>query len=369
MSELYLKNEKVLTIKDIEGVPREIQKIDAPELLPVCLSKSCSMEQLNEWLQKRMIPETREGLSKIIKDYGKDWLNQKNYASLSDQYWLKKRRESWKKVNFFTNMYSHDIGNMFFKPWEMSKKRIDNFSPDINTNGIAKKRWIQNSDKTSRLIKCGSMASQQDPLNEVLVSVLAEQLAIIPVVKYDLFIEGTSMCSVCDNFITEDTDLVPAYHIYYSKPREEGESVYSHLIKMCESFDIPGAEDFINGMIFIDSLTGNEDRNLGNIGFIRDITTMKFIGPAPLFDSGNAYWNSKLINESVKSKLFGDVEADVFKKMKQKCDLSVLFKDYEYKKIISAYPCISNVKKENLINEIAKRNNRLAKAKEPDFGR
>ena len=359
MSELFLKEEKVLTLKDIEGVPSEVQKIDNPELLPVCLKNKCTMKEFKQWLERRNIPQNREGLEAMTKEFGKSWLENKNFASLSDHYWIKKRTETWKRTNFFTNIYSKDIGDMAFRPWTINKNRFDSFSPDLTTNGILKKRWLQYSDRKSYIVKAGSLATHQEPLSEVLVSVLAEQLGI-PCVKYDLCVEGVTMCSKSDNFVTLDTELVPAYYLYYDEPRDKNkEGVYAHLIRMCEKFDVPGAKDFIDQMIFLDCITGNEDRNLANIGFIRDISTMKFVGPAPLYDSGNAYWSTKNVNEVVKSKVFGDVEEDIFNAVKKNYNLSVLLKSSGYKDLIMAYPHISDTKKENLISAIAKRNKRL----------
>lgn len=369
MSELFLKDKKVLTFKDVEGVPREIIKIDTPELLPICLKDKCTFDRVMEWLERRSISSKREGMEELIREYGNDWLKNKNYASLSDQYWIKKRDEQWKKVNFFTNAYSTDIGDMFFKPWEMAKKRIVNNSPDLTTGGITNKRWIQNQDKSSFLVKAGHKETHQDPLSEVLVSILAEQLDIIPYVSYDLYIEGITMCARCDNFITQDTEFIPAYQIYFLEQKNERDSVYNHILKMAEKNNIPDVEDFLNGMIFIDNLTGNEDRNLSNFGFIRDINSMQFIGPAPLFDSGNAYWESKKINEAKKSKMFGDVEEGICNRMKSKCNLSTVYSDHGYKKLIQNYPGITESKKENLIAEINKRNNRLLKERKPDLSR
>lgn len=359
MSELFLKNEKVLTLKDVEGVPKEIVKINAPELLPLCLKKECTTELFFGWLSKRNIPEKREGLQEAIDEFGRSWLETKNYFSLSDQYWLKKRDETWKRGNFFTNWYSTDIGEIMFTPWAFKKKRVNGESPDATTNGLLRKRWKQNADKTSYLVKAGSLAAHQEPLSEVLVSVLTEKLGVIKSAGYELCIEGTLMCSKCENFITEDTDLVPASYFYNDEKRKPTETVYDHLISMCEKQEIPGAKEYIDWTIFIDNLTGNEDRNLSNIGFIRDINTLKFIGPAPLYDCGNAYWSTQKITDNVRSEMFKGVEDMISKKLKQKCDLSKIFADMGYETIINAYPEITDVKKKNLIEAIKKRNNRL----------
>lgn len=359
MSELFLKNEKVLTIRDVNGAPAEIQKIDNPELLPVCLKKNCTFEELRKWLDRRCMPKQREGLKETVAMFSNRWLVQKNYASLSDQYWLKMRTETWKRVNFFTNHYSEEIGDMFFSPWAVTTRKHDNFSPDLTTNGILKKRWRQNQDGTSRLIKAASKQTHQEPLSEVLTTILAEKLNIIPFVRYDLYVEGTTMCSICDNFVTPDLNFVPSTDIYFTEDLKNGETALAHLIRMCELFDVPGAEEFLKGMVFIDHMTGNGDRNLGNIGFLQDVKTMKFVGCAPLFDCGNAYWNSQDVCGAIKSKFFGEDEMGIVSDVKRKADFNKLFASSGYKHLINYYPCIKDEKKKNLIEAIEKRNHRL----------
>ncbi len=367
MSDLYLKDNKVLTLKDVEGVPCEVLRIDAPELLPVFLKDNCTSENFRKWLSQRAIPSTREGLDRMKERFGQEWLVNKSYATLTDQYWIKWRSETWKKVNFFNNIYDKDVGDMAFKPWDMAvQKRYRNNTPDVTTGGILMKRWLQNADRTSFLVKAGSLQTHQEPLSEVLVSVFAEQLNQIPCVKYDMWVEGVTMCSKCDNFITEDLELVPASAIYYKKERREDESIYLHLIRACEEYEIPDAQHFLDWMIFIDNVTGNEDRNLNNIGFLRDSNTMKFIGPAPLYDSGNAYWSTKKINDAVKSKMFGDVENKIFQNLCGRCDYEGIVKSSSFNKLVESYPGITDEKKENLISAINERNKRLVRSMSRD---
>ena len=362
MPELYMKNNKVLTFKEEGGAAVSILKIDTPELLPLCLSKECSVEKYNEWMLKRSIPKEREEFDELKKHLdpilGDNWYSSVNKASLSDQYWIKYRFEEWRSINFFTKNYSSDIGDLAFVPWKTGKRKINTNSPDLTTNGILKKRWKQNKDLSSYLVKSGSRITHQEPLSEVLVSVLLEQLKIIPFVRYDFHIEGITMCSRCDNFITQDTELVPASYIYRLEEREPSRSVYDHLLKMCDRFEIEGAKEFIDGMIFIDAVTGNVDRNLGNIGFIRNVNTLK-LTTAPLFDFGAAYWSSGKIDERIRSNTFGDVEKRIFKNMKNRCDLETALKSDGYRRCIETYPRISQLKKQNLIDAISRRNKTL----------
>lgn len=359
MSELWFKNEKVLTLKDIEGVPGRIEKIDSPELLPFVLRDNCNNESFIKWLRKRNIPKEREGYKEVIEEFSDNWLYQKNYASLSDQYWIKRRTEKWNTVNFFKIRYSTEIGDMFFTPWDIDTTKHNNNTPDMTTGGVLKKRWCQNSDRTSFLIKAGSKETRQDPLSEVLVSVLCERIGIIKSAGYDLHIEGNLMCSKTQNFINEETELITASDFYYKEEKQAGDTVYDHLIKMCEKNRIPKAKEFIDAMIFIDCITANEDRNLNNIGFIKKSGTDEFIGPAPLYDCGNAYWSTKNVNDAVKSKLFGDVEPYIVKNQKKICDISFLETDESYIHLIETYPGITDEKKENLIKAIKRRNTKL----------
>ena len=142
-----------------------------------------------------------------------------------------------------------------FYPWRATR-RIRNLSPDLTTGGISKKRWRQNKDNTSYLIKAGSTATHTSPLSEILVSILCEKLEI-PCVKYDLCVEGTEICSRCDNMITEDTELVSAADIYHLGPRRDGETPYAHLLHECKKLEIPDAEKRINHIILVGNLTGN----------------------------------------------------------------------------------------------------------------
>lgn len=373
MSEFCLKDETVFTFKEQNGVPVDIGEVKNPELIPVALQKELTFTAFLDWLKRRGMPEQREGRSEAIKNFGSDWTvplsglviskdtKDFNYQSLSDHYWIKKRDETWKSINFFTNKYNPIIGDMMLKPWTVTERRISCKSPELTTTGLVRKRWRQeNGGLDSYLVKAGSYALQQEPLNEVIVSTLIEKInsESIKSAGYNLAIEGVTMCSRCKNFITPEIDMVTAADIYKMEPREN-EDVYSHLCRMCEKYDIPDARDHIDWLIWLDLYTGNEDRHLNNIAFIRDLKTMKFIGPSPAFDFGNAYWNTKNTKNSTKNRLFDKSAAWIYKRIMPKVDLSRFAKDKEFNALINKYPNISDAKKENLIKAIEKKNREM----------
>ncbi len=372
MSEFCLKDWTIFTFKEQNGVPVDIGEIKNPELLPISLKNDLTFEKFLEWLQKRGMPEHREGRDEAVKNFGSDWTvplsglviskdtKDFNYQSLSDNYWVKKRDETWKSINFFTNKYDPTIGNLMLKPWTVTSRKISCKSPELTTTGLVRKRWRQEGGLDSYLVKAGSYALQQEPLNEVIVSTLIEKLETDQITSagYNLTIEGVTMCSRCKNFITPDVDMVTAAEIYQTEKRVD-EDVYTHLCRMCEKFDIPNAREHIDWLIWLDFYTGNTDRHLNNIAFLRDLKTMKFIGPSPAFDFGNAYWNTKNTQNAIKNRLFDKNAEWIYKRVLPKADLTKFIKDKSFNALINKYPNISDEKKENLIKAIEKRNREI----------
>ena len=77
------------------------------------------------------------------------------------------------------------------------------------------------------------------------------------------------------------------------------------VIRRC--FPISGMEGYLDDILVLDYLIANEDRHLGNFGFIRDVNTLQYLGPAPIFDNGTRLWcNSResKLGEAVKAKPF-----------------------------------------------------------------
>lgn len=353
MTSLMLKDTEVIRFKGYSVIPSEIGKIITPEALPAQLryKDKLTMDDFNKWFKSRQMPDEREDLAYVLETYGDNWRDS-HYASLTDQYWLKRRDEGWAKVNMFRGNYSLDLGNAFFAPGKISSK-IKGDSPDLTTGGIVKKRWVLNyTTKQSSLVKAASEQTKQEPLNEVLASVLAEQLELPNVVSYDYHIEGTSLCSICKNFVTEDAELVPLSAFYSLIPRKENESVYDHILMMCDKLEIPGAKEHLDMMIFFDKLIHNTDRNLSNIGFLRDSSTFRFIGPAPLYDFAQSYWNRNDIQQG-HSTLFGNVEDKIFDTYKHGLTkFCNVLNSMDYKNVILNYPMISESRKDKLIEGI-----------------
>lgn len=90
------------------------------------------------------------------------------------------------------------------------------------------------------------------------------------------------------------TELVNAVSINHSIKNRSEFSSYGHFMKACEKLGIPGMKEFMDYMLVFDYLMANTDRHFGNFGAIRNVETLEWVGPAPIYDSGTSLWHDKL---------------------------------------------------------------------------
>ncbi len=255
----------------------------------------------NRWFQKRLVSDKRKDIPRR-NEMAATWINSQgnnaqvpHFFSFTDQYWLRfDKTEDWERLNFFDNDFNPITGEVFLSLNQRALKELKYVmnSPDITTPGIQPKRWRREKTKDGAeiyLYKAQRNPSDKSVFAEVMASKVLKQMNCIPFVTYELDISDYQMCTRCKCFIGGDEELVPASQIYHSIPEEEGEDRFAHLITAAEQFEIPGVIEFVDMMIEVDRKLLNFDRHLGNFGFIRNINTGKFKGPAPLYDFGNAY--------------------------------------------------------------------------------
>ena len=321
MAVMYNKKKPVAAVDIENGIIKKIHEFYNRDYAPFYIRNESTEKKLNEWLGKRRMPSDREGMTEVYERfrYFASYPKFDSYGcmfSLSDQYWFcfDRHSQTWERGNFFTNPYPEDIGKAFFTPWEYPGDYVFKESPDLMTNGVLRKRWTRGDDGASYMIKAGSRQLRQEPISEVLASIMLRKLNIMPFVEYELVVEGMKLCSRCRNFVTKDTEFVPASHIFYQGKRHPDESVLSCLLRMCRKFNIKNAKRDIEKMITVDIILGNEDRHLGNFGFIRNVETLEFVGFAPLFDSGYSFApGGRVPNEQDKNKriIFTQKEKDI----------------------------------------------------------
>lgn len=289
-----------LELDDATGMIQKVNTIYAPEHFPVGVTVKRGVADraaFNEWWTDRSIPASRSGIREALETLeiaNTKMLLVRCYGlSLSDQYWICPEGSdlTWDTINFFYNDFSEDIGDVLFG----AAKKTDAFnfsSPDNTSDGNLKKRWKIINGKRY-LVKGGSSPFRQQPLNEVIASGIMDRLGI-PHIPYQVVWEQGVPYSLCEDFVTEDLDLVPAWRIMKTQKKSNHVSVYQHFIDCCRELGIDGAVPFLDRMIVLDYLIANEDRHFNNFGVLREAETLKWIGFAPIYDSGSSLGYDKM---------------------------------------------------------------------------
>ena len=289
-----------LELDDATGFIQKVGTVYVPQHLPVGIPVRKGIADraaLNEWWTDRSIPASRSGVREALEKLeiaSTKMLLVRCYAlSLSDQYWICPEGSglTWEQINFFQNDFSEDIGDVLFGA-EKKADGLDFSSPDNTSDGNLKKRWKIINGKRC-LIKGGSNPFHQQPFNEVIAAGIMERMKI-PHVQYTITWSEGVPYSVCEDFVTEDTELIPAWRILKTQRKDNSTSVYQHFINCCEALGIQGAVPFLDRMIVLDYIIANEDRHLNNFGAVRNAETLEWLGFAPIYDSGSSLGYDKM---------------------------------------------------------------------------
>ncbi|MBQ7638767.1 MAG: HipA domain-containing protein [Clostridia bacterium] len=290
-----------LNIDKETGFVKKIDDVFAPEHLPVGVGiKKGVVDRaaLNAWWTDRSIPASRSGVREAMETLQitdtKMLLIRCFGLSLSDQYWIcpENSELTWEKINFFENDFSDDIGDVLFGA-DKKPDRLNFSSPDITSDGNLKKRW-KIIDGKRCLVKGGSNPYRQQPMNEVIASEIMRRLNI-PHIPYTVTWNKGAPYSVCEDFISEDTELVTAWRIVQTVEQPNSKSMYQHFVDCSDALGIPGVREFLDRMIVLDYIIANEDRHLNNFGAIRNAETLEWLGMAPIYDSGSSLGYDKSV--------------------------------------------------------------------------
>lgn len=292
-----------IELDDVSGYIQRIGAVYAPEHLPVGVATHRGLPDrasLGAWWTDRSIPVSRSGIREALEKMEipntKMLLVRCFGLSLSDQYWIRPEGTAltWEQINFFDNPFSDDIGDVLFGA--NKKANALNFSsPDNTSDGNLKKRW-KIIDGKRCLVKGGSNPFRQQPFNEVIAAGIMERLGI-PHVPYTVTWNQDAPYSVCEDFISRDTELVPAWRIIQTQKKPNNVSAYTHFVNCATALDIPDVVPFLDRMIALDYIIANEDRHLNNFGAVRNAETLEWIGMAPIYDSGSSLGYDKVAAE------------------------------------------------------------------------
>ena len=308
---------------------------------------NCDERKIIKWWEGRAVPASRKMVQDILKQNG--YINTEKYLvknlalSMTDAYWI--RPISMKLVY-------EDISFSNLSPYNDGKVPYHNetsYDPNASLGGQMDKYWDLSTEKPS-LVKESYKYFGQQAINEVFATMIHQrQQTKIPFVSYTAEkTDDNGVICRCEAFTSEDLEFVPAYEVIESSKNESESSPYDNYIRICANAGIKKVvmQEFMDYQTMTDFIISNTDEHLLNFGILRNPDTFEYIGPAPIFDSGNSMFFSEkaevLSRESLLERQitgFYQTEEKMLKNVKNKdiVDLSLLPSEKECKELYKAY--------------------------------
>ena len=275
--------------KDFTAIGKDVNLPYAP----IGLAKRgvISLEAFRRWWKGRGIPSARIGLTSLLEaaqvDVPEELIQRNLGLSLSDQYWIRPEGTSlaWGDINFFNN----DFGNVSLAtaPFALEGKATL-AKPDNTSDGNLEKYWT--CEGARRVLHKGGMYLNQEPYNEVIASALHGRLLNRQeFASYSLEGTGTAARSLCDVFLTDEEEYIPAFYINELDSGNDSLSEYDRYVENCGRLGVANIKSALDRMIVCDDILANRDRHWRNFGIIRNVNTLE-CRPAPIFDSGSSLW-------------------------------------------------------------------------------
>lgn len=302
MEKMYLLKHKdevaaLVAIDEDDGRLVDYKAIDQ-SLVPFL--GNANLRLMKYWWESRAVPAARKGMQEIIRQSGcinSEMYLAKNLAlSISDTYWLCPVDVDlkWNDVNLFVN-----------KSFDNSLIPYHNHtSYDVNASlgGQMDKYWDMNGE-VPELVKKAYRANGQQGVNEVFATLLHEkQGTSVPFTKYSARrLQSGGVEVRCQAFTSQSIEFVSAFEIINSRPKNNSMSDYEAFIDICvaSGLDPDCIRSFLDYQTLTDFVLTNTDEHYMNFGVLRDVNTLKFVAPAPIFDSGNSMFYD---DESLKPK-------------------------------------------------------------------
>lgn len=261
------------------------------DLFPLDLERT--EEGLARWLKNRTIPKNRAYVNNFLSKCGLHInrpmaiLKVSKGLSLNDCYWVVEEgfEGAYDQYNLYENRFSRVLALIAFTGYGSSVRNSLASCPEFTTNGMLPKCWRRKDGKIL-LYKGGTSGASntgQEPYSEYYAAQVAKTLGV-RAVEYGLSKWKGELCSTCELFTSKEYAFLPVGRIVTTGGMAAVEAYYEKL----------GREfvDALHDMFVLDAVIMNTDRHFGNFGFLVDNRENRIVSPAPLFDHGNALFNS-----------------------------------------------------------------------------
>jgi hypothetical protein len=262
-------------------------------LFPMRLLRSCTYDDVSDWLSSRVIPKNRAFVKQLLNQYGvnaedaQSIIDISKGLSLNDAYWVtpEKFEGTWEDYNLYENKFDEVLGLVAYTGVTDSQKHKAGLSSEWTTSGSYPKAWRNVGDRVV-LYKAGNYPLYEGfanddlgPFSEYFAAQVAEQAGLTHI-PYGLDTWKGHLASTCELF----TDARHSFVSFYDATKRSG---VPDCLATCALFGEKALDSYLDMLVF-DSIILNDDRHVGNFGFMRDNMTGALVGFAPLFDQNRS---------------------------------------------------------------------------------
>lgn len=256
---------------------REIERFS--NIMPI------GFTDISLWIENRNYAKHKESLKTWLKQWGIDntegFIDITHCLGLNDTLWVKPYDSSlhWNEVSLYSNNFSDVMEKTAFgnglNGIEISS--TDLTSPEFVSPGSFAKCWRREKDGIYLYKTKGTLGQGLEPYSEYFASQIAEHMNINSV-KYELTMFNDHLCTKCKMFTSEKIGLIPFAGVFNISQKNYN---ISSIVEECEQL---GFGQKIREMYMLDSIILNQDRHLGNLGFLFDNDTFKILDVSPIYD-------------------------------------------------------------------------------------
>lgn len=245
---------------------------------------------IDAWLMDRAIPTNRDNYKKYIErgKTPKSWMFDNYGFSFIDNYWFYDENENitWEQIKEICN----DKDEYYSVNQNIEDNIVHYKGHNSTLGGQLEKFWY---NQNNELYLCKKVDKPYQILNarEIIASLIYNKQGY-PACKYNFVLdhENEIVGCTCKAFTDENIELVTAYELLEEYNLTQQDDVYELICELAgrEGIDAQIVSDYMDIQTIVDFLITNRDRHEGNIGFLRDTNTLKFLMPAPIYDSGSS---------------------------------------------------------------------------------
>lgn len=239
---------------------------------------------IEQWVDARNYAKHKDHFQAMLKDWQMDtvdgFLQVSHALGLNDTLWVKPEASTlrWADVSLYTNPFDDVAARTAFETG-LYGLQLSSTSPEFTAEGSYPKCWRRGPDGIL-LYKRGSTGFSNtglEPYSEFMAARIAGMMRDVRVVEYGLSKFKGRLCSTCRSFTDESTGFIPAVKLL---PRNAAHNM-ANALDLCRGLGF--GREFAD-MVVLDAVTFNQDRHMGNFGFLIDNDTFEIKSFAPLFD-------------------------------------------------------------------------------------